>query len=321
MEAASSTLKPVILELGGKDPFIVLDPCDLETAVDRAINGSFFNLGQNCISAERVIVQRSLYPRFVELVGERMRHVRQGVDADMAPIDFGSMTMSAQLDKALSLIQDAVKHGGAKLVSGGVKRLLVTNNGGSGGGGGGGGLFLAPTVLADVNERCRLWREEAFGPVMLLIPVEDEHEAITVANSSRFGLGASVACTDLGKAERVAKALENGMVVINDYGLSYMIQDLPFGGWKDSGFGRFNGPEGLREFCNVKSFVGQRWNVHGSLGFPQFMRRPLWVHTSDLLNEVLVVFYGWGVLAKISAVGSILKLILGKKMKKNNKSD
>src|SRR5687768_2223244 len=98
MASAAATLKPVILELGGKDPYIVLDPCDLETAVDRAINGSFFNLGQNCISAERILVQRSLYAPFVDLVQARMKNVRQGVDASLSPVDFGAMTMPLQLE-------------------------------------------------------------------------------------------------------------------------------------------------------------------------------------------------------------------------------
>jgi len=150
----------------GNKAFIVLTdglqnsgPCIPDASNNSWCNGSFFNLGQNCISAERILVQRTLYPEFLRLVKERMAKVRQGIDNDEAdPKDFGAMTMSAQLEKAHSLIGDAVKNG-AKLISGGSRRS-------------GQGLFLEPTVLADVNERCLLWREEAFGPVMLVIPVK-----------------------------------------------------------------------------------------------------------------------------------------------------
>ena len=302
MAAAAATLKPVILELGGKDPFIVLDPCDLETAVDRAINGAFFNLGQNCISAERMLVQRSLYAAFCQRVQARCAAMRQGIDkvhGGKGDVDVGAMTMPAQRDKVRHLVADAQRNG-ARLLSGGeLSGEASASN-----------MFMQPTVLCDVNERCALWREEAFGPVMLIIPVEDEREAVAVANACRFGLGASVACNDLARAERVAKALECGMVVVNDYGLSYMIQDLPFGGWKDSGFGRFNGPEGLREFCNLKSFVGLRWTSSGALGFPHFLRRPYWPATPEIIEQILVLFYGWGLAVKAAAVAKLVKLFV-----------
>lgn len=178
-----------------------------------------------------------------------MDTIRQGVEWQGEPIEFGSMTIEPQLLKTLELIDDAVKNG-AQLLHGGTRRKSK-------------GLFLAPCVLANVNPRCRLWTEEArdiallslqhhlliqaFGPVMLLIPFKDEDDCVTIANATRFGLSCSVACTDLSdfvkfysflfivaskKAERVGRRVESGMLVINDYGLSYMIQDLPFGGVK-----------------------------------------------------------------------------------------
>jgi len=231
-----------------------------------------------------------------------MAGIRQGVDGDTA-VDFGSMTMPSQVDKVKELIMDAVSKG-AKILWGGSQNPKFPNN----------KLFFQPTILTNLNKNMKVWTEELFGPVMLLIPFKNTEEAINIANDTPFGLGSSILSKDIKKAEYVASQLDTGMCVINDYGMSYMMQDLPFGGCKDSGFGRFNGPEGLREFCQVKSITGEYFSPHPKVGFPRLMRRPVMDIAPPVIDQFLVLFYGWGISVKIGALVKICQLLLsGKK--------
>ncbi len=247
--AAAKALIPVVLELGGKDPFIVCDDAHLEQAAHAAMSGCFISAGQNCVASERVLVFDGIYDEFADLVGGLARALRQG-DPKRGTVDVGAMVTPMQLAIVERLVDDAVAHG-ARVLAGG-KRMYAEQ-----------GDFFAPTVLADVTPEMDIMQQETFGPVMLLCRVRDEHDAIAIANGTAFGLGASVFSKDHARARRIADRLQAGMTAINDFGgMTYMAQDLTFGGVKHSGFGRMNGRDGLRSFCNVKAVLDDRLPLH-----------------------------------------------------------
>jgi acyl-CoA reductase-like NAD-dependent aldehyde dehydrogenase len=229
LEAAARTITPVVLELGGKDPFIVCDDADLEAAAHSAMSGCFISAGQNCVASERLLVFDRVYDRFERRVGELVADLRQGEPRGGHVVDVGAMVTPMQLEIVERLVARAVEQG-ARVVAGG-KRVLGER-----------GDYYAPTLLADVTPSMDIMQEETFGPVMLLCRVRDEHHAVEVANGTSFGLSASVFGRDRARARRIA----------------YMAQDLTFGGVKQSGFGRINGREGLRACCNVKAVLDDR---------------------------------------------------------------
>lgn len=245
IEGSAQTLTPVVMELGGKDPFIVCDDADLDQAVHAALGGCFINLGQNCIAAERLFVHAGIYERFVDEVRGRSAALRQGVPRAPGNLDVGAITSPMQLDIVDTLVEDALAHGARALVGG--RR------------GDGPGQFYPPTILVDVTPDMRIAREEVFGPVMLIFKVADDAEAIRLANDSAFGLQSSVFTRARARGERIAAALEAGGTCINDFGLCYVAQDLPFGGVKASGYGRMNGRDGLRAYTNAKAVLSDRF--------------------------------------------------------------
>lgn len=249
LEGSVQNLTPVVLELGGKDPLIVCDDADLSQAVAGALAGVFICSGQMCLAAERIYVMDGIYDRFIERVVSEAQQLRQGdpLGGNGADIDVGAMTMPHQVEIIEKLVADAVQKG-AKVLVGGVRRP--------------GGNFFAPTVLVDVDHTMDIMREETFGPVMAIMRVRDDQHAIELANDSVFGLGSTVFSKDQARAKRLADRLIAGSTCINDYGLAYMVQGLPFGGVRNSGFGRLNGREGLRACCNPKSVVGDRFPIH-----------------------------------------------------------
>ncbi len=241
---SAETLTPVIMELGGKDPLIVCDDADLDAAVHAALGGCFINLGQNCVSSERIIVQDGLYERFVAAVAERAGAFRQGVPSAPGRVDAGAVTSPLQMAVIDELVSDALAQGATALVGG--RRPDR-------------GQFYPPTVLTGVTPQMRIAREEVFGPVMTILRVADDAEAIALANATAFGLQSSVFSCDQARARRIADALQAGGSCINDFGLLYMNQDLPFGGVKQSGFGRMNGRDGLRAYTNAKAVMENRY--------------------------------------------------------------
>lgn len=239
--AAAESLTPVLLELGGKDPMIVCEDADVDRAVKGAVWGSFQNSGQTCMSVERVYVADAVYDRFVDgAVAETLR-IRQD---DSGEGDIGSMTFPPQLEIVERHIADAVDKG-ARVLTGG-NRLDRP------------GLWFEPTVLVDVDHSMEVMVEETFGPVMPIMRVADGEEGLALANDSRYGLNSSVWSGDRARAESIAERLQAGNVCINDCIVSYGVTGLPFGGVKESGIGRVHGPEGLHEFCNLKSVLGQK---------------------------------------------------------------
>lgn len=288
LRTAAETLTPVILELGGKDPLIVCDDASLEQAVHAALVGSFLNAGQNCLASERVLVMDGVYDAFLSRVVDHARSLRQG-DPLASTVDVGAVVSPLQLALIEELVEDA-KQKGARVLVGGTRASK--------------GQFYAPTILADVTPDMRIVREETFGPVMLLFRVKDDAEALRVANDTAFGLGATVLTRDPARARRLASALRAGNVSINDFGLTYMAMDLPFGGVKGSGFGRLNGRDGLRAFTDPKAVLEDRFPLHvAAKVFPVGER------ASDAARDVLRVIYAPGLKQKARALRGLLETV------------
>lgn len=240
MEAAASTLTPVTLELGGKDAAIVLEDADLERAARGIVFGAFFNAGQTCISVERVYVVRSVYEPFVDRVTALARSLRVGAGdgADVGPIITPAQlgTVERQVEAALAA--------GARALCGGRRTE--------------GSPFFPPTVLVGVDGSMDLVREESFGPLLPVMSVEDEEEAVRLANASPYGLFASVWTGDRKRGLRVARRLRAGGVSVNDVLSHYSVPSLPMGGVGDSGFGRRRGLEALDDMTRTKTLFADR---------------------------------------------------------------
>jgi acyl-CoA reductase-like NAD-dependent aldehyde dehydrogenase len=243
----AQTLTPCILELGGKDPMIICDDADLEQAAHAALAGTFLTSGQMCLAAERLYVFDAVYEPFVERVVELTAQLKQGAPLDREVVDVGAMTMPQQIEIVERLVADAV-HQGAKLRLGGKRKK--------------GGQFFEPTILTGVTHEMAIVREESFGPVMSILRVRDEEEAIRLANDTEYGLGSTVFTRSSARADRIARQIRAGSTVVNDFGLAYMANALPFGGVGGSGWGRLNGKEGIRAMCNVKSVMDDRFPLH-----------------------------------------------------------
>ncbi|HEX4900445.1 MAG TPA: aldehyde dehydrogenase family protein, partial [Pyrinomonadaceae bacterium] len=240
-EAAARHLTPVVLELGGKDPMIVFADADLENAARGAVWGAFANAGQACASVERCYVEESIAPKFLDLVVASTKALTQGAGTE-AGVDIGAISNEAQLQLIEKQVQDAVRQG-ATIVTGG-KRLDGPEFKR--------GLFYQPTVVTNVNHSMELMREETFGPVLPLMTFRSEAEALTLANDSVFGLTASVWTKDLRKGRRVAEKIEAGTVMINEVLYTHGIAETPWGGVKQSGYGRTHGRLGLLEMVTPK---------------------------------------------------------------------
>ncbi len=237
-EAAARKLLPVVLELGGKDPMIVLDDADLEVASSGALWGAFMNAGQTCLSVERCYVHRSLYEKFLEACSGKIAKLRVG-NGIGSEVEMGPLIHERQLRIVDEHVRDAVLHG-ARLLQGG-KRLTEL-----------GPNFYAPTLFADVTQDMRIIREETFGPVLPVAPFDTDDEAIRLANDSDFGLAASVWTTNRRRGEMMAKQIKAGTVMINDMISCFGIAEAPHGGVKLSGIGRTHGKMGLAEMVQVK---------------------------------------------------------------------
>jgi acyl-CoA reductase-like NAD-dependent aldehyde dehydrogenase len=247
MERAARTLTPVLLELGGKDPMIVLEDANLERAANAAVWGGFFMTGQVCMSVERVFVVEDVADRFTELVLRKTRRLRVGRGSE--DVDLGPLTTGAQLSIVERHVEDA-RRGGAEVLAGGTRLAAL------------GERFYAPTVLAGARPEMAVMREETFGPVMAIARVANADEAIELANRTEFGLNASIWTGDLARGRRLARRMASGSVCINDCILNAGDPALPFGGVKQSGIGtRHGGIDGVRAFtrpCALRIDRGRR---------------------------------------------------------------
>ncbi|MEE8132878.1 MAG: NAD-dependent succinate-semialdehyde dehydrogenase [Nitrososphaerales archaeon] len=235
-QRATSQLKKCVLELGGSDPFIVCEDADLEKASSGAEKGRFINCGQSCIASKRFFVVKKVANEFIEKFVQKTEKLRVG-DPLSDGTDIGPLVNLQSLENLDALVIDAIKNG-AQVLTGGER---VKSR----------GYFYRPTVLDKVSPKMRIAREETFGPVAPITVVDDEMQAIELANDSEFGLGASIWTQDLDRAERLSSLIESGLVSVNNV----VISDprIPFGGIKKSGFGRELSRHGMLEFVNIKS--------------------------------------------------------------------
>ena len=271
MERAAKTLTPVSLELGGKDPMIVLADADLERSANAAVFWSMQNGGQTCISVERVYVEEPVYDEFVGMVAERARVL----PGDFGSVDVGSFINPPQIEIVQAHVEDAVEKG-ARVMAGG-HRLQTA------------GTFFEPTVLADVDHTMACMTEETFGPTLPIMKVRDADEAIKLANDSPYGLQASVYTKDMAKGEAVARRIQAGAVVVNDANANYIALEAPMGGWKQSGPGVRHGAEGIRKYCRRQTIVLTRFAMKKDLYF-----FPYGKGKSEFLVRLLKLIYGRG---------------------------
>jgi succinate-semialdehyde dehydrogenase/glutarate-semialdehyde dehydrogenase len=232
-QSAAKTLTPVVLELGGKDPMIVLEDAEVETAASAAVWGAFSNSGQACASVERCYVHESIARQFIESVVQKTRALKQDVGTG-EDTDIGSMSSERQLNVVDEHVRDAVKRG-ANVLTGG-KRAGSQR-----------GAFYAPTVVTKVDHTMTVMREETFGPVLPVMTFKTEDEAVRLANDSVFGLTASVWTRDARRGRRIAERIEAGTVMVNEVLYTHGIAQTPWGGMKQSGLGRTHGRLGLLE--------------------------------------------------------------------------
>jgi acyl-CoA reductase-like NAD-dependent aldehyde dehydrogenase len=236
--AAAERLLPVVLELGGKDPMLVLDDADVDVASSAAVWGAFVNAGQTCLSVERCYVHRSLYAAFLEACAAKTKKLRVGNGLDRET-DVGPMIHDRQLRIVEAHVEDAVACG-ARVLAGGSRIPELGRN------------FYRPTVLAEVTHEMRVMREETFGPVLPVTAFDNDDEAVKLANDSEFGLAASVWTRDKARGERLARRIRAGTVMVNDVVSCFGISEAPHGGVKSSGIGRTHGRFGLEEMVRVK---------------------------------------------------------------------
>lgn len=242
MAQAAAKLIPCELELGGKDPMIVFDDVNIERAVSGAMWGAFTNSGQSCTSVEHLFVHENIYDNFKSRMVAKTNNLTFGIDADGSS-DMGQMTSIKQKEIIISLVDDAIKKG-AKLLTG--KDWWESSRS---------GLFIAPMILEDVTKEMNIYHEEIFGPVIPLYKFSSEFEVIQICNQMKYGLSASVWTSNQERAIRLTKALQTGNVSINNVMLTEGNPNLPFGGVKESGIGRFKGEHGLLSMCQLKSVL------------------------------------------------------------------
>jgi succinyl-CoA reductase len=235
-QRAAMNLKKCVLELGGSDPFIVLDDAIIEKAAEGAVKGRFINCGQSCVASKRFFVGKNIAKDFIELFIKKASQLKVG-DPTLIETDIGPLSSKGGLETISGIVEDA-KEKGAEILLGGSQID-------------GKGYFYQPTILTNVKPNMRIAKEETFGPVAPITVVENESEAVKLANNTEFGLGASIWTKDLAKAEKMSRRIESGIVSVNNV----VISDprIPFGGIKHSGFGRELSRYGILEFVNIKS--------------------------------------------------------------------
>lgn len=288
--SAAKSLTPVVVELGGKDAAIVLDPTngtptaksEMQRVASIIMRGVFQSAGQNCIGIERVIAMPQAYTYLVESLTPKIKALRVGNALASTAVDVGAMISGASFSRLETLVQDAVAQG-ATLVCGGKQfhHPDFPN-----------GHYFQPTLLTDVTSRMRIAQEECFAPICVVMKASTVDEAISIANSTPFGLGCSVFGPPGSAAlEKVTRESQSGMVAVNDFAAYYAVQ-LPFGGVRGSGYGRFAGEEGLRGLCNVKSVIVDRFPSLIKTAIPGKLDYPMQAFGWEMGKGVVELGYG-----------------------------
>jgi acyl-CoA reductase-like NAD-dependent aldehyde dehydrogenase len=274
-ERAARTLTPVGLELGGKDPMIVLADADVERAANAATYYSMQNGGQTCISVERVYVEEPIYDEFVAKVTAKVAKLRQGAPQAAGSVDVGAVTFDKQAEIVESHVEDALAKGASVAVGG--KRAE------------GPGRFFEPTVLLDVDHSMDCMTKETFGPTIPIMKVRDADEALALANDSDYGLQASVWTKDTARGEQIASRIDSGVANVNEHLISYVALELPMGGWKDSGLGTRHGEEGIRKYARQQASVVTRFGLRREIFMFPYSKR-----SAGLIGRFLKLVYGRG---------------------------
>lgn len=299
MRAAADTLTPLSLELGGNDAMIVCDDADMERAVNGACWGAFTNAGQTCAAVERVYVHHTLYDRFVSEAVRRTQSMRHGPEGETGSVDMGSLTTQKQLETVRRHVAQAVELGATIAAQsrpvGDVSK----------------GFFHPATVLLGCTPSMAVMQEETFGPVLPIVSVADDAEAIRLANGTSLGLTSSVYSESAEHGQAVAAQLQSGVVTINDHLMTHSMPETPWGGYKESSLGRTHGTLGLREMCNVKCICEER------LSSRYVPRNMFWYPYSaasyDTIQAVIalaangIVQSGLGVIGTLRQVASIMR--------------
>jgi succinate-semialdehyde dehydrogenase/glutarate-semialdehyde dehydrogenase len=270
-ETCGRLLIPCTLELGGKDAMIVCADADLDRAAQGALAGSCMNTGHYCCGTERIYVVEPVYDEFLRRVVEGAKQLRQ---SDHGEFDVGAVFWDKQMDIIEAHMRDATARG-AKVLVGGRRNPRLR------------GLYYEPTVVVDVNHDMDLMRKETFGPIVAVMKVKDEEEAIRLANDSEYGLNGNVWTRDADKGQRLAERMQTGGVCVNDMALTYGLHDAPFGGIKASGIGQVNGPIGIRGYCHLKPISADRRGKGKLQGGYPYTRK-----AEDGMQKLIRLLYG-----------------------------
>jgi acyl-CoA reductase-like NAD-dependent aldehyde dehydrogenase len=276
--AASQRLIPYSLELGGKNPMLVLSGAPLGDAVKGMLAGAFFNSGQTCIAVERVFIEDSIFDQFAARAIQETSNLKLGWSTNW-DIDMGSLISVAHREKVMNRVQQAVDSG-ARVLVGGKRRPDL------------GPAFLEPTILTDVADGMAISREETFGPVVTLQRVQNAEEAVARANDSNFGLNASVWAGSRGRAREIARKLETGSTGINSALLIYNSFDTPMGGIKQSGIGRRHGEQGILRYTQAQSIVS---SISAGGGYDSTLLR---IKNDRTVNAIIAGLKLWRKLAE-----------------------
>lgn len=310
MRNAANTLIPVTLELGGKDAFIVCEDVDVPHVAQIAVRAALQSSGQNCAGAERFYVHKDIYSSFVSEVAKIVKSVSAGPPL-AGRYDMGAICLQEHSDRLQNLVNDAIDKGAEIVARGSIGHLSE----------GAVDQYFPPTILVNVNHKMKLMQEEAFGPIMPIMKFSSDEDAVKLANDSRYGLGCAVFSGSQRRAKEIASQIHCGVAAINDFASSYMCQSLPFGGVKDSGFGRFAGVEGLRACCLVKSVVEDRWWPYIKTKIPKPIQYPVSENGFEFQVSLVEALYGLNIWDRLRALVNVLKILTEQNSSSSKRND